>query len=126
MSFEAEFSKRTFRGLVLRKVEPGKPTRVIAYLCLRLVEDDIYITNLAVDAAYRRCGVATFLLGHSIQLARAYGARRAVLEVRASNLAAIRLYTKMGFWEAGQRRQHYLDTGEDAVVMIKEMAGRGS
>ena len=80
--------------------------------------------NLAVDPAYRRRGVATFLLAYSLGLAKGYGAKQALLEVRTSNRAAIRLYRKMGFCEAGRRQGYYSETREDAVVMVNRMIGR--
>lgn len=101
---------------------------MIAYLCFRLLGARTYITNLAVDPVYRRRGVATYLLEFCLKLTKGYGARKAILEVRASNLTAIELYKRIGFFEAGRREGHYMDTGEDAVVMTKEMtgaAGRG-
>jgi ribosomal-protein-alanine N-acetyltransferase len=76
-----------------------------------------------VDAVYRRRGVATCLLENFLRLVKGYGAQKALLEVRASNHAAIKLYRTLGFCEAGRRERHYLDTGEDATVMIKEMTG---
>jgi ribosomal-protein-alanine N-acetyltransferase len=118
VSFEGELSEKTSRSLVIKKGRREKPGRVIAYLCFRLLEDEMYIMNLAVDPAYRRHGVATFLLGYGLRLAKGYGAKRASLEVRASNHAAIQLYKKMGFCEVGRRRRYYLETQEDAVVMI--------
>jgi [ribosomal protein S18]-alanine N-acetyltransferase len=42
---------------------------------------------------------------------------RSTLEVRSSNLAAVDLYKKFGFKEAGRRKRYYEDTGEDALVM---------
>jgi ribosomal-protein-alanine N-acetyltransferase len=42
---------------------------------------------------------------------------RATLEVRVSNEAALALYTKFGFKEAGRRKRYYQDTGEDALVL---------
>lgn len=126
VSFEAELAEKTSRSLVIKKRERRKADQVIAYLCFRLLEDEMYIMNLAVDPAYRRRGVATFLLGYSFRLAKGYGAKRALLEVRASNHAAIKLYKKMGFCAAGRRQRYYLETPEDAVVMVNEMTGRDS
>ena len=42
------------------------------------------------------------------------------LEVRVNNIAAINLYKKLGFQEAGIRKGYYTDTGEDALIMWKE------
>lgn len=122
-SFEEELAEETSHCLVIKKVQQEEPARVIAYLCFRLLGNKTYITNLAVDAVYRRRGVATCLLENCLRLAKGYGVQKALLEVRASNRAAIKLYRTLGFCEAGRREGHYLDTGEDAAVMIKEMTG---
>ena len=42
------------------------------------------------------------------------------LEVRVSNVPAIRLYKKYGFKECGVRPGYYLDNGEDALIMKRE------
>jgi ribosomal-protein-alanine N-acetyltransferase len=123
VSFEVELAEKTSRSLVIKKRQQGTPAPVIAYLCLRLFEDWMHILNLAVDQAYRRRGVATFLLEYSLRLAREYGAKKALLEVRVSNHPAIKLYGKMGFYVAERRHRYYSDTREDAVVMIKEITG---
>jgi ribosomal-protein-alanine N-acetyltransferase len=52
-----------------------------------------------------------------LQAAQIRGLKRSTLEVRASNQAAIALYGKFGFQEAGRRRRYYEDTGEDALVL---------
>jgi ribosomal-protein-alanine N-acetyltransferase len=67
--------------------------------------------------------VASFLLGYCLRLAKRHRFKKVLLEVRASNRAAIALYRKVGFSETGRRQGHYLATGEDALVMTKEMAG---
>jgi ribosomal-protein-alanine N-acetyltransferase len=41
----------------------------------------------------------------------------ATLEVKPSNQAALSLYQKFGFTEAGRRRGYYKDTGEDALIL---------
>jgi len=126
LTFEGELAEKTSRSLVIKKRQQEKPERVIAYLCFRLLEDEMHIVNLAVDPAHRRRGVATFLLEYSLRLAKGYGAKKALLEVRASNQAAMRLYRKTGFCGAGRRQKYYSETREDAVVMINEMTGRDS
>jgi len=122
-SFEGELLEKTSRGLGLKQRQEGKTVRLIAYVFFRLVEDQMHVLNLAVDPAYRRRGVATFLLQHSVTLAREYGVKKAYLEVRPSNDLAIKLYRKMGFSEVGRRSQYYKETREDAIVMFKEIDG---
>lgn len=41
------------------------------------------------------------------------------LEVRESNMAARRLYEKLGFAETGRRRGYYANPPEDAVLYSK-------
>lgn len=41
------------------------------------------------------------------------------LEVRISNIAAQKLYTKYGFRPEGFRKNYYQDTKEDAIIMWK-------
>jgi ribosomal-protein-alanine N-acetyltransferase len=71
------------------------------------------ILNLGVDPPARRKGVARMLLQRA--LAEAPGAW--FLEVRESNLAAIRLYESLGFRPAGERKDYYQDPPEAAIVM---------
>ena len=123
-SFKGELAEKTSRSLVIKKRHQDKAERVIAYLCFRFIEDEMHIMNLAVDPIWRRRGVATFLLGYGLGLANRYGVKRAFLEVRTSNDAAMKLYRKMGFCEAGRRRRYYPETQEDAVVMINDMTGK--
>jgi len=39
------------------------------------------------------------------------------LEVRVSNIAAIRMYERLGFRPAGRRVRYYHDNNEDALIM---------
>lgn len=79
--------------------------------------DEAHITVLAVHPVYRREGLGLLLLSALLRLAQRRGLERATLEVRASNHAALSLYQKFGFKEAGRRRRYYKDTGEDALIL---------
>jgi ribosomal-protein-alanine N-acetyltransferase len=46
------------------------------------------------------------------------GCRNAVLEVRASNRGAQRLYSRFGFAPVAVRKGYYADNNEDAIVMF--------
>jgi ribosomal-protein-alanine N-acetyltransferase len=46
------------------------------------------------------------------------------LEVRVSNVAAIRLYERGGFVVRGIRRGYYTDNREDALIMWKDPDGQ--
>lgn len=88
----------------------------------RVAADEAELLTLAVDPGHRRRGVARGLLAAFEAEARRRGARRAFLEVAASNAAAIGLYRGAGYDESGRRRGYYrrADGGaEDAVAMEK-------
>jgi ribosomal-protein-alanine N-acetyltransferase len=52
----------------------------------------------------------------------ARGAETISLEVRVSNLAAQAMYEKFGFVVTGTRKGYYIETKEDAFVMVAEGA----
>ena len=56
-----------------------------------------------------------------LRTAKESNAERITLEVRASNIAARKLYKKLGFKDVGIRKGYYADTGEDAVIMWNEL-----
>ena len=55
--------------------------------------------------------------------ARAGGATRATLEVRASNAAALALYRRLGFVIAARRPGYYSKPDEDGLILWKEGLG---
>jgi ribosomal-protein-alanine N-acetyltransferase len=86
------------------------------------VVDEVHINNLAVTPALRHQGVATALLRHLMERARAVHARRILLEVRRSNTAAQQLYARLDFAIVGVRAAYYSAPVEDALVLALELA----
>ncbi|GEM_PF-357991 len=86
-----------------------------------LVSDEFEILSIAVLPERRGRGHARRLVRALLEHARCGGARRAWLEVRADNRAAIGLYASEGFVPAGRRSRYYRD-GTDAVVMSLALA----
>jgi [ribosomal protein S18]-alanine N-acetyltransferase len=99
--------------------------QVAGFCAFWLVFDEIHINNLAIRPRYRGHGLGTALLERVIDEARALGAPRATLEVRASNVAARQLYARLGFYVAGTRRNYYTNPIEDALILWREDRGRG-
>ncbi|MGB8699448.1 MAG: ribosomal protein S18-alanine N-acetyltransferase [Thermosynechococcaceae cyanobacterium] len=93
------------------------PSQLLALGCAWSILEEAHLVLLAVHPTQRQrsLGYAVFL--GLLELARRRGNRQATLEVKASNQAAIALYTKLGFTTAGRRPKYYSDTGEDALVM---------
>jgi ribosomal-protein-alanine N-acetyltransferase len=85
-----------------------------------VVEDEMHILNLAVSPEYRRQGIARSLVLSGIRQAGKKGAKKAFLEVRASNARAQKLYASLGFSGSFLRRDYYDTPVEDAVVMTLE------
>ena len=72
---------------------------------------------LAVSGQHRRRGIGLDLLNVFENFARGNQLAFLTLEVRSSNAAAIALYQKAGYEEAGRRRGYYARPREDAVIM---------
>ena len=95
---------------------------VIAYALSWFVADEVHIVNLAVHPQWRRRGVARHLMREVFDCALLRGMVIATLEVRFHNQAAIGLYQSMGFRQVAIRKSYYADNGEDALVMLTELA----
>ena len=65
---------------------------------LRKVEDGVYeFTKMAVDAAFRRRGIAEAISYASFRKAKELGAKTILLYSNKKNAGAIKLYEKIGF-----------------------------
>jgi len=123
----ASFSMPWSRGAFLYEMQQNRvarcwvgrdeAARVVGYLCLWEVADEVHITNVAVRPELRRQGIARSLLRTVLDDARSRRFKVVVLEVRPSNQHAVSLYESFGFRVVGRRRGYYYDTGEDALVM---------
>lgn len=90
---------------------------LLALGCSWAIAEEAHITLLAVDPRYQQQGLGQAMLYALLVAAYQRQLERATLEVRVSNQAALALYTKFGFREAGRRKRYYQDTGEDALVL---------
>ncbi len=88
----------------------------VGYLLGTQVVDEFTVARIASLPNARRCGIGRTLLRHAIGCAQADGVTSVFLEVRASNEAAIQLYTSAGF-VVTRRRKGYYANGEDALDM---------
>jgi ribosomal-protein-alanine N-acetyltransferase len=93
---------------------------VVGFCAFWLVFDEIHINNVAMRPPYRGRGLGTALLRHVMTEAGRLGAKRATLEVRASNSAARRLYERLGFYVAATRRNYYTNPVEDALILWRD------
>lgn len=90
---------------------------LLGFCACWLIADELHINSLAVTPAMRRQGVAGRLLQEVLALAAADGATAATLEVRRSNVPALRLYDRRGFRVEAVRRNYYEHPTEDALIL---------
>ena len=93
--------------------------RVVGYAGLAVYDDEAHVLTIGVTGAAQGRGVGTALLAELLAIADARGARKVLLDVRADNPAAQRLYARHGFVPIGRRRRYYQPSGVDAVVMAR-------
>ena len=80
------------------------------------VLDEGQICNVAVCPHFRRMGVGEALMTAQRNAGIERGLSVMMLEVRASNAAAQRLYEKLGWENVGVRRNFYSAPREDGVL----------
>src|SRR5215468_432628 len=90
---------------------------IIGFIVARQMADEIHVNNVAVRPEHRRLGIGERLLREALVWGRDRGSALAVLEVRAGNIAAQKLYQACGFEVIGRRRRYYKAPVEDALLM---------
>lgn len=96
---------------------------IIGFAVASLQAGECHILNICIDPPFQNQGKGRELFAHVLASAKVCGAEIAYLEVRRSNVHAIRLYRKMGFSEVGQRKEYYPGTPrrEDALVLALDL-----
>lgn len=105
----------TRRDLTL--VASDKKT-LVGYLCAKedKTSSAAWVTDLVVDSASRRKGVASALLLAAQAWASERGARRLILEMQSKNQGGIRLAQKFGYEFSGYNDQYYAT--QDVVLFF--------
>ncbi|MFQ5455052.1 MAG: ribosomal protein S18-alanine N-acetyltransferase [Nitrospirota bacterium] len=95
--------------------------RIAGYICTWIIYEEMHILNLAVDKPFMRNGIGERLVDFSIDMGRKREVKEVFLEVRISNIPAISLYKKIGFYIISERKDYYTHPVEDALIMKKDM-----
>jgi ribosomal-protein-alanine N-acetyltransferase len=114
--FLSELALRTSRFYLVARVDGV----VVGYAGLMFTGDDGHVTTIAVDPAWHRAKIGSRLLVELSKQALERGARNLTLEVRVGNTGAQAMYERFGFANAGIRKNYYVETNEDALVMWAE------
>ena len=111
--FLSNFGTRYFNHVLL------KDNNVVAYFVASSVAGEVTLMNIAVAPAQQGAGYGRALLAFLQDYARHKNEQEIWLEVRASNVAALALYHKLGFTELDRRKDYYpCEKGrEDAIIM---------
>jgi [ribosomal protein S18]-alanine N-acetyltransferase len=112
--FLAELSQRGSRTYLVARYAG----EVVGYAGMMFLGREAHVTNIAVDPDYHGGKVGTRLLLALCTEAIAKGADSVSLEVRVSNDVAQAMYRKFGFEIVGLRKGYYIETHEDALVMV--------
>jgi ribosomal-protein-alanine N-acetyltransferase len=103
---EAIFREDEHKYLVAKE-----ENRVVGYIGIEKILDEVHIINMAVDPEYRKQGIGKRLMQHILNDEEVF-----FLEVRVSNENAKKIYENYGFKVINIRKGYYAD-GEDANVM---------
>lgn len=112
-----DFLLASRRNFFVRVAEEERS--VCGLVAFRMMADEAEILNLAVDSRVRRRGMGSRLIEDAMAMLKAAGIKKIFLEVRESNEAARSFYARMGFTEAGRRRDYYRGPAEDAFVLVR-------
>ena len=91
--------------------------KIVAYAGAWVSFNQAEVMHIAVEPNLRGQGLGTLIFGELIKAVKIRGAASITLEVRPSNIAAIKLYESFGLKSVGRRKGYYLDNGEDALIM---------
>jgi [ribosomal protein S18]-alanine N-acetyltransferase len=95
---------------------------VVGFLVARRVVNEIEVLNFAVSPEARGRGIGAMLLREILTWGTEFGAVQAILEVRASNSAALRFYERHNFRIVGRRARYYNEPAEDALLLSAKLA----
>jgi len=104
------------------------PSALIGHGVMSVAAGECHLLNICIHPDWQRRGLGRQLVEYLLGVAQDKKARTVLLEVRASNVAAYRLYASLGFNEVGLRQQYYpgREGREDAIILARELWGKDS
>jgi len=89
---------------------------VVGFLEFSVVFESCDIINIEVLPPFRRKKIASSLFSYFLIYLKEKKVEQILLEVRKSNLPAIRLYERLGFVLLNERANYYQNPIEDALI----------
>jgi ribosomal-protein-alanine N-acetyltransferase len=115
--YAALFAAEAPARIALVALNESDAAQVCGFVIARCSLDEWEIENVVVAREDRRRDIATKLIQELLLQARTVHTTSVLLEVRESNVAARRLYEKLGFREQARRSNYYRDPQEDALLL---------
>ena len=95
--------------------------KLVAFALFRTCPPECELLRVAVHPDERRKGLASSLLVFAFNQCAQLCCKVCFLEVRASNIAALRLYTSLDFHQDGRRKRYYTNPEEDALLLHRDL-----
>lgn len=89
---------------------------ILGYIAISYVLDTIDILSIVIKKDYQKKGFGSILLEYVIEFSKNNDVSSILLEVRSSNLPAIKLYEKYNFEKINTRKKYYSNPVEDALI----------
>ena len=101
----------------------GNSAEIAGYGVMTVGAGEAHIVNLCIKPELRQRGLGNRMLMHLMEQARELGVEFMLLEVRPSNVIAVKLYMDMGFNEIGIRKAYYPSRfgREDALILARAL-----
>ncbi len=96
----------------------NEENKLVAYIDFWITFDSSTIFKIVTHEDYRNKGYGKLLLNHVIEYLKTQEVLYLTLEVRESNIFALKLYESVGFERIVTKEKYYKD-GEDAIYMVK-------
>jgi len=124
LSFPNPWHESTFLGEIQNQpisfpfvIVHSQQKKVIGYIILWHIRDEVQINNIAIHPDFRRKGIGEAVMRKVLDQMAREKAKFVFLEVRPSNIAAFSLYRKLGFKVLGIRKDYYTHPREDALLL---------
>lgn len=121
---EQLLNQKTTFGIVLRK-QIIRGGGLVGFVLVRVAADEAEVLTVAVDPAWHGYGCGRRLMDAALERAHRDRVRSIFLEVDETNVAALALYSKLGFVSVGNREGYYSkdDGGRGkALVMRRDLS----
>lgn len=92
--------------------------KIVGYVGIWITYETAQITTIGIAKERQGEGLSKLLMNNVIEETK--DCEAITLEVRVSNVKAIKLYESYGFKKEAIRKDYYLDNHEDAYLMMKE------